>query len=100
MNREEGKLSHPKSVREPEQSRLVSAPNLRMEKGDRVGVRRSGKSKPTENAELAGVLETVRSMWDAAEKAEPPVREWVTKKIIEGIARLKQQTDGKLRLAA
>jgi DNA repair protein RadC len=100
MNREEGKLSHPKTVREPEQSRLVSAVNLRIEEGDRVGVRRSGKTKPTENADLVGVLEAVRSMWDAAEKAEPPVREWVTKKVVEGIARLKKQTDEKLRLAS
>jgi len=50
--------------------------------------------------DLAGVLESIRSIWSAAETAEPPVRDWVTKKITEDVVRLKQQVDGKLRLAA
>ena len=55
---------------------------------------------PSEANDLAGVLESIRSIWSAAEKAEPPVRGWATKKITEGVERLRQQVDGKLRLAA
>ena len=38
-------------------------------------------------------------MWTEAQRAEPPVRDWVTKKITEDILRLKQQVQGKIRLA-
>lgn len=55
---------------------------------------------PSGANDLADVLESIRSIWSAADKAEPPVRDWVTKKITEGIERLRQQVDGKLRLAA
>ena len=39
-------------------------------------------------------------MWSAAEKAEPAIRDWVTKKITEDVARLRQQVHGKFHLAA
>ena len=54
----------------------------------------------TEASDLDSVLESIRSIWSAAEKAEPPVGDWVTKKITEGVVRLKQQVEGRLRLAA
>jgi DNA repair protein RadC len=60
----------------------------------------SRKSEPAKEAnDLDAVLESVRSIWAEAEKADPPVRDWVTKKITEGILRLRQQVQGRLRLA-
>ncbi len=57
-----------------------------------------GDRKPSKEAnDLDAVLESVRSMWAEVEKTEPPVRDWVTKKITEDILRLKQQVQGKLR---
>jgi|LSQX01.3.fsa_nt_gb DNA repair protein RadC len=71
-----------------------------VKEGHRVGAPRSGNIKSTEDADLAGVLEKLRCMWAATEEADPAVRQWVRKKIAEGITRLKKQTDVKLRLAS
>ena len=68
-----------------------------------MATRRSNKRNdqlPSETNNLAGVLESVRSIWAAAENAEPAMRTWVIKKITDDIARLKQQVQGKLRLAS
>ena len=64
-----------------------------------MATRRSSKRNdqpPSETSNLAGALESVRSMWSAAENSEPAIRTWVIKKITDDIARLKQQVQGKL----
>lgn len=61
--------------------------------------RTTDSRSPREANDLEALLESVRSMWTEAQRAEPPVRDWVTKKITEDILRLKQQVQGKIRLA-
>ncbi|HIQ20301.1 MAG TPA: hypothetical protein EYH34_03560 [Planctomycetes bacterium] len=49
--------------------------------------------------DLKAVTAMVASMWAAAEKADAPLSDWLRRKIVGEIERLKRQVDSKLRLA-
>jgi hypothetical protein len=68
-----------------------------------VSKRRSAKGNNVsqqDGHDLTAVTAMVESMWGAAEKADPPMSDWLHKKIVADIGKLKRQVDGKLKLAS
>ena len=62
----------------------------------------SGKKRtapPSEPHGLEAVVETVRSIWTAADRSDTQVQAWLHKTIVDGIARIKRQVQGRLKIA-
>lgn len=64
--------------------------------------RRSGgkDGSKTDRHDLKAVTAMVEFMWAAAEKADAPLANWLRKKVVGDIERLKRQVDVKLKLAS
>jgi len=62
-----------------------------------TGRKNAGEGQPHD---LKAVTAMVASMWAAAEKADAPMGDWLRKKIVGDIERLKRQVDGKLNVAS
>ena len=62
----------------------------------------SGKKRtapPSEPHGLEAVVETVRSIWTAADQSDTQVQAWLHKTIVDGIERIKRQVQGRLKIA-
>lgn len=66
---------------------------------------RAQRKKTTKQAEpqandLEAVLETVRSLWTAADQSDPQVQVWLQKAVVDGVERIRRQVQGRLTMAA
>lgn len=66
---------------------------------------RAQRNKTTRQAQpqvndLEAVVETVRSLWTAADGSDPQMRAWLQKTIVDGVQRIKRQLQGRLRMAS
>jgi len=68
-------------------------------------VTRAQRNKTTKQAQpqvndLEAVVETVRSLWTAADESDPQIKAWLQKTVVDGVQRIKRQVQGRLRMAS